>query len=163
MAAISESKLTPKSESLHISPTGLLDQETVGVAIGVSLPLCVRLTAPFRFITPRNQSLHCNLVILLCCWTWKTREGPVVESMVVSHSNHEIPITFEPTAAILTSFVAVAWNIVTLETPERMCLRITTDWWKLLEKNAICSGDTECVAPAPPAVKVTKIDPLFEG
>ena len=57
MAAISESKLTPKSESLHISPTGLLDQETVGVAIGVSLPLCLRLTSPFPiYYSPESKS-----------------------------------------------------------------------------------------------------------
>ena len=42
MAAMFNLLVTPKTESIHTSPTMLLDPENVGVAIGIQLPTTIQ-------------------------------------------------------------------------------------------------------------------------
>ena len=90
MAAIFDLPVTLTSESIHNSPTVLLDPENVEEAVGISLLYFYKLRYTtlhmyFRLmaaifdlpITPTSESRRVSTIVSPCCWIPKTTRLPL--------------------------------------------------------------------------------------
>ena len=135
MAAIFDLPVIPTSESIHNSPTVLLDPENVEVAVGISLISYMQADLyVVAYVLPVDGghlwfTSHPDVgeYPYMCrVFAGPQKLGVAVWNLVISRPNHDIKFASGLTAAILI-LVGVVWNLLNPKTLEIMCLWFPTD------------------------------------